>query len=224
MAAAAAMPAQDPALERVFRGHRGAVTSVAFCGPSLKQARVVGCAAAVARASPATCLPRATQRSALPPVVQAVSGSVEGDLMVWNFAPKMRAFRYLGHGGAVTSVAYDATHHLVASTSADKTVRLWRPTAEGRSTVLKAHTAAVRACAFSRDGAMLATCSDDKTVKAGAQGCCCCEAWVHSWLRLHARACRPRVCMCLLPITMPTGALHRPCRSGPRRSSASCAA
>ena len=44
-------------------------------------------------------------------------------------------------------------------------VRLWRPTAEGRSTVLKAHTAAVRCCAFAPNGRLLATASDDKSVK-----------------------------------------------------------
>lgn len=53
--------------------------------------------------------------------------------------------------------------------SKDKSVRLWRPTAEGRSTVLKAHTAAVRACAFSQNGRLLATASDDKTVKVGGR-------------------------------------------------------
>ena len=78
-----------------------------------------------------------------------------------------RAFRFLGHTDAVYSVAYDGTNNLVASASKDKTVRLWQPTVEGRSTVLKAHTAAVRCCTFSQNGKMLATCSDDKTVKVG---------------------------------------------------------
>jgi hypothetical protein len=35
--AAAPLASEDPELERVFKGHRDAVTSVAFCGPSLKQ-------------------------------------------------------------------------------------------------------------------------------------------------------------------------------------------
>ena len=109
--------------------------------------------------------------------MQAVSGSLDGSVVVWNFAPNMRAFRYIGHTDAVHSVAYDGVHNLIASASKDKTVRLWTPTAAGRSTVLKAHTAAVRCCAFSQNGRMLATCSDDKTVKVGAGG----------W-RAHARA------------------------------------
>ena len=81
--------------------------------------------------------------------------------------PVQRAFRFLGHTDAVYSVAYDGTNNLVASASKDKTDRLWQPTVEGRSTVLKAHTAAVRCCTFSQNGKMLATCSDDKTVKVG---------------------------------------------------------
>jgi centriolar protein POC1 len=93
-----------------------------------------------------------------------VSGCADGQLMVWNLA-QQRAYRYHGHQAAVTSVAYSQTHNLVASASKDCTVRLWRPTHEGRSTMLKAHSAAVRSCAFSNSGSMLVTCSDDKSVK-----------------------------------------------------------
>ena len=35
--AAAPLASEDPEPERVFKGHRDAVTSVAFCKPSLKQ-------------------------------------------------------------------------------------------------------------------------------------------------------------------------------------------
>ncbi len=100
--------------------------------------------------------------------MQAVSGSQDGFVMVWNFAggkKDRQAFRYIGHTAPVTSVAFNEVNNLIASSSEDKCVRLWKPAAEGRSTVLKAHTAAVRACAFSANGRMLATCSDDKTVK-----------------------------------------------------------
>ena len=53
----------DPTLERSFRGHRDAVTSVAF-NPNLKQ---------------------------------LISGSLDSHVMVWNFKPQMRAFRFAGH-------------------------------------------------------------------------------------------------------------------------------
>jgi len=121
----------DPTLERSFRGHRDAVTSVAF-NTNLKQ---------------------------------LISGSLDNCVMVWNFKPQLRAFRFAGHkvscqvavrfqqlcsvrfqqlcwpwhvlheitpGGmlqaAVYSVAFSKARNLIASGSKDKTVRLWQPT------------------------------------------------------------------------------------------------
>lgn len=53
----------DPELERTFRGHKAAVTSLAF-NPNMKQ---------------------------------IASGSDDHCVMVWNFKPALRAFRYVGH-------------------------------------------------------------------------------------------------------------------------------
>lgn len=53
----------DPTLERSFRGHKGAVTSVSF-SPSLRQ---------------------------------LASGAHDHIVMVWNFKPQLRAFRFMGH-------------------------------------------------------------------------------------------------------------------------------
>lgn len=85
---------EDPALERSFRGHKDAVTSLAF-NSNLKQ---------------------------------LVSGSLDGTVMVWNFKPQLRAFRFAGHAGAVCSVDFSAAHGLIASGSKDRSVRLWQPT------------------------------------------------------------------------------------------------
>lgn len=54
---------EDPTLERSFRGHRDAVTSVVF-NPTMKQ---------------------------------LVSGSLDNCVMVWNFKPQLRAYRFAGH-------------------------------------------------------------------------------------------------------------------------------
>ena len=54
---------EDPTLERSFRGHKDAVTSVCF-NPNMKQ---------------------------------LVSGGLDGMVMVWNFKPQLRAFRFAGH-------------------------------------------------------------------------------------------------------------------------------
>ena len=54
---------EDPILERSFRGHKDAVTSVVF-NPNMKQ---------------------------------LVSGSLDGSIMIWNFKPHLRAYRYSDH-------------------------------------------------------------------------------------------------------------------------------
>lgn len=96
---------------------------------------------------------------------QLASGSADKTLMIWNLAPKGRAFRFVGHQDAITSVQFSTFSNLVASSSKDKTVRLWTPTMKGDSTVFKAHTAAVRSVAFSHEGHRMVTASDDKSVK-----------------------------------------------------------
>ncbi|KAK6175403.1 hypothetical protein SNE40_013874 [Patella caerulea] len=100
-----------------------------------------------------------------PNMTQLASGSMDSCLMVWNFKPKMRAYRFVGHKDAVLSTCFSPSGHLVASASRDKTVRLWIPSVKGESTVFKAHTATVRSVDFSSDGQTLLTASDDKTIK-----------------------------------------------------------
>ncbi|KAL6764567.1 centriole proteome protein [Haematococcus lacustris] len=128
------MQPDDPTLERSFRGHKDAVTSVCF-NNNMKQ---------------------------------LISGSLDGCVMIWNFKPQLRAYRFAGHKAAVYSVAFSPAHSLIASASKDRTIRLWQPSVEGKSTVLKAHTGTVRCVDFSNDGRMLLSASDDKTIKVWA--------------------------------------------------------
>jgi len=85
--------------------------------------------------------------------------------MVWNFKPTLRPFRFIGHKAPVLDLAIAPTGSLIASSSADHTVRLWNNTVEGHSTVIKSHSGPVRSVAFSHDGALLMSASDDKTLK-----------------------------------------------------------
>lgn len=44
-----------------------------------------------------------------PNLKQVVSGSLDGTVMVWNFKPNVRPYRYVGHRGPVYSVAVTPT-------------------------------------------------------------------------------------------------------------------
>lgn len=59
---------------------------------------------------------------------QLVSGSADNTVMIWNFKPQLRAYRFAGHKDTVYSVAFSPTHSLIASGSKDTTVRIWQPT------------------------------------------------------------------------------------------------
>jgi len=100
-----------------------------------------------------------------PDMKQLASGGADSAVMIWNFKPQLRAFRFAGHKAAVQCVQFSPNGTLVASGSKDCSVRLWVPTVRGDSSVIKAHSGTVRSVDFSYDGRRLCTASDDKTIK-----------------------------------------------------------
>jgi WD40 repeat protein/predicted ATPase len=71
----------------------------------------------------------------------------------------------IGHTADIWSVAFSPDGSLLASGSADLTIRLWSVGTGTHSATLHGHTARVRSVAWSPDGATLASGSLDQTVK-----------------------------------------------------------
>ncbi|KAI9785620.1 MAG: hypothetical protein M1816_000367 [Peltula sp. TS41687] len=70
-----------------------------------------------------------------------------------------------GHSGAVSSVAFSADGKLIASGSADQTVKLWDAATGALQQTLEGHSGGVMSVAFSADGKLIASGSADRTVK-----------------------------------------------------------
>jgi WD40 repeat protein len=76
------------------------------------------------------------------------------------------ASRLTGHSGPVWGVAFSPDGKLLATASADKTVRLWEvETRQPLGQPLYGHADRVDGVAFSPNGKLLATASNDKTVR-----------------------------------------------------------
>lgn len=163
----------DPTLARSFRGHHGAVLSVAY-SPVLVRAAdtklpgyAQGGADGVGEAEiGGTVSSRARAHKAANSFVQQLaSGGADHVVMLWHLRPQLRAFRFLGHAGAVNAVQFSADGALLASASDDQTVRVWTPSAEGKSVVLRGHIKRVNSLAWASDNQWLLSSSDDQQCK-----------------------------------------------------------
>jgi WD40 repeat protein len=83
---------------------------------------------------------------------------------IWDTQRHHRSARLTGHKGAVYSVAFSRDGLLLASASADRTVRVWDVAAARCVTVLTGHTDEVFSAVFHRDGKRLASAGRDRAI------------------------------------------------------------
>jgi hypothetical protein len=96
---------------------------------------------------------------------QALSGSADRTVRLWDTATGQELRQLPGHEGAVYGVAFAPDGRLAASCGEDHTVRLWDVAAGKEVHRLQGHTEVVNNVAFSPDGRFVASASDDRTVR-----------------------------------------------------------
>jgi WD40 repeat protein len=100
-----------------------------------------------------------------PDAKQAIAGSEEGSIKVWDLSSGREIKILKGHKGAVTSVAISPDGKLAASGGLDNTVRIWELVTGREIKTFSGHTDAVTGVTFSPDGKFLLSGSLDKSIK-----------------------------------------------------------
>jgi WD40 repeat protein/predicted Ser/Thr protein kinase len=100
--------------------------------------------------------PRPTSKIAVSPNGRTLASL--GDL--WDLTPLHHRCGLVGHKDRITDLAIAPDSRTIATSSLDKTVKLWNVATGQELLTLDGHTGTVRAVAFSPDGRALASCGD----------------------------------------------------------------
>jgi WD40 repeat protein len=95
---------------------------------------------------------------------QLAAGGDDKVLKLWSF-PSVSFQELTLHSDQITCVSSCPTEDLLASGSADKSIRIWTRSTGEHVTKLEGHSKRITSVAFSHDGSLLASKSDDGTVK-----------------------------------------------------------
>lgn len=169
----ASSASSDPTLERSFRGHKGAVTSVSF-SPSMRQL-ASGAQDNLVMIWNFKPQLRAFRFLGHKGVVTSVEFSPTGHLLasastdntvrLWEPTVRGKCSILKAHSAPVRSVSWSSDARLLITASDDKTCKVWGSAGARFWCSLVGHTNWVRSAVLSRDTRLAASASDDKTVK-----------------------------------------------------------
>ncbi|XP_058047065.1 POC1 centriolar protein homolog B isoform X1 [Ahaetulla prasina] len=164
---------EDPVLIRHFKGHKDAVTCVAFSPntkmlatssldrflmmwnlrPNTKAFRFVGHLEAV------------TSVQFSPDGYLLASASEDRTARLWIPCIHGESTSLRGHTAPVRSVNFSNDSQFLVTASNDKSVKVWSICSQNLLYSLSQHTHWVRCAKYSPDGRLIVSCSEDKTVK-----------------------------------------------------------
>ncbi|GAB4817036.1 hypothetical protein N2152v2_004082 [Parachlorella kessleri] len=164
---------QDPSLERCFKGHKNAVTSVAF-NSNMKQVVSGSVDGSVMLWHFKTTL-RAFRFLGHTDAVYSVaydgtnnliaSASKDKTVRLWQPTVEGRSTVLKAHTAAVRCCTFSQNGKMLATCSDDKTVKVWSVPGQKFLFCLNGHTNWVRSCQLSPDARMAVSASDDRSVR-----------------------------------------------------------